>query len=279
VAVSLLTQTGRFVGRVHGPTSGNVLLRRAQYRASDDPDAAAIVAQAVVVAKVCNCRSVLRRAARDHSETADTEAIEAACGKLGTALQRLRAPQELQALRGIEGDAARAYFDVFDHLITAQKEDFFFRERSRRPPLDNMNGLLSFLYTMLAHDVAAALEGVGLDPQVGFLHRDRPGRASLALDIMEELRPVLADRLALSLVNRRQVNGKGFEKTPSGAVHMDDDTRRTVIVAYQERKQDPLTHPFIGEKVELGLVPHVQALLLARCLRGDLDGYPPFIWR
>jgi CRISP-associated protein Cas1 len=191
----------------------------------------------------------------------------------------LRKPLPLDSVRGIEGDAARRYFAVFDHLIIAQKDMFFFQERNRRPPLDNMNALLSFLYTLLVHDVRSALETVGLDPAVGYLHRDRPGRPSLALDIMEELRPVLADRLALSLVNRRQIKGKGFKITETGAVVMDDETRKEVLVAYQKRKQEELLHPFINEKVALGLLPHVQALLMSRYIRGDLDGYPPYFWK
>ena len=182
-------------------------------------------------------------------------------------------------MRGREGDAARTYFEVFDHLIAAQKEDFFFHERSRRPPLDNVNALLSFFYTLLAHDVTAALETVGLDPAVGFLHRDRPGRPSLALDLMEEFRPIFADRLALSLINLQQIRGKGFRKTESGAVMMDDATRKEVLVAYQKRKQEEILHPFLNEKLAVGLLPHVQAMLLARYLRGDLDGYPPFFWK
>jgi CRISPR-associated protein Cas1 len=182
-------------------------------------------------------------------------------------------------MRGLEGEAARTYFGAFNHCITVGKEDFFFHERSRRPPLDNMNALLSFLYTLLAHDVAAALEGVGLDPAVGFLHRDRPGRPGLALDIMEEFRPFLADRLALSLVNRRQINSKGFRKAETGSVLMTDETRKEVIVAWQKRKQEEIRHPFLDETAPIGLLPHLQAMLLARHLRGDLDGYPPFLWR
>jgi len=182
-------------------------------------------------------------------------------------------------VRGYEGDAARQYFSVFDHLIVAQKEDFFFHERSRRPPLDNVNGLLSFIYTLVMHDVRSALEAVGLDPAVGFLHRDRPGRPGLALDLMEEFRPFIADRLVLSLVNMKQVQGKGFKKADTGAVTMSDDTRKEVLVAYQTRKQDEINHSFLDEKVTIGILFHVQALLMARCLRGDLDGYPPFIWK
>jgi CRISPR-associated protein Cas1 len=182
-------------------------------------------------------------------------------------------------VRGLEGDAAHTYFSVFDHLIVAQKESFTFQERNRRPPLDNVNCLLSFLYTLLTHDCRSALESVGLDPAVGFLHRDRPGRPSLALDMMEEFRPFIADRLALSLINLRQVQDKGFNKTEAGAVLMNDETRKILLVAYQERKQEEIYHPFLDEKVTIGLLFHVQALLLARCLRGDLEGYPPFIWK
>ncbi|MBI2855118.1 MAG: CRISPR-associated endonuclease Cas1 [Chloroflexi bacterium] len=191
----------------------------------------------------------------------------------------LDAKSSLDVVRGCEGDAAKTYFSVFDHLITAQKEDFFFHERNRRPPVDNMNALLSFLYTLLAHDVASALETVGLDPSVGYLHRDRPGRPGLALDLMEEFRPYFADSLALSLVNWQQIKGADFRKTETGAVLMGDDTRKEVLVAYQKRKQEDIQHPFLGETVAVGLLPYVQSLLMARYLRGDLDGYPPFIWK
>lgn len=279
VAISFLSERGRFFARVEGPVSGNVLLRREQYRRADDPEISAEFARAMVIAKIANCRTVLLRAARDRPEDEGAEKLSEAADRLAQHLKSLENPVPLDTVRGKEGDAARRYFDVFDHLITSQKKHFFFLERSRRPPLDNMNALLSFLYTILAHDVAAALEGVGLDPAVGYLHRDRPGRPGLALDIMEEFRPYLADRLALSLVNRQQIKGKGFRRTETGAVLMDDATRKEVLVAYQKRKQEEIQHPFLGEKVAIGLLPHVQALLLARCLRGDLDGYPPFLWK
>lgn len=279
VAISFLSERGRFFARVEGPVSGNVLLRREQYRRADDPEVSAEFARAMVIAKIANCRTVLLRAARDRPEDEGAEKLSEAADRLAQHLKSLENPVPLDTVRGKEGDAARRYFDVFDHLITSQKKHFFFLERSRRPPLDNMNALLSFLYTILAHDVAAALEGVGLDPAVGYLHRDRPGRPGLALDIMEEFRPYLADRLALSLVNRQQIKGKGFRRTETGAVLMDDATRKEVLVAYQKRKQEEIQHPFLGEKVAIGLLPHVQALLLARCLRGDLDGYPPFLWK
>jgi CRISP-associated protein Cas1 len=194
-------------------------------------------------------------------------------------IKDLQLQATVDQIRGVEGNAAATYFGVFDHLINASKEQFFFKERSRRPPLDNMNALLSFLYTLLVHDVESALEGVGLDPAVGFLHRDRPGRPSLALDLMEELRAYLVDRLALSLVNRQQVKPEGFTKTESGAVTMDDETRKAVLVAWQKRKQEEITHLFLQEKIPLGLLAHVQAQILARSLRGELEGYPPFLWR
>lgn len=279
VAVSFLSINGRFLARVEGPVSGNVLLRREQYRRADDLTLAAEMARAMVAAKIANCRTVLQRAIRDRPDKKGVADLSEAVEQLAQHLRELEDSLPLDIVRGKEGDAARRYFGVFDHLITAQKDDFFFRERSRRPPLDNMNAILSFFYTLLAHDVAAALEGVGLDPAVGFLHRDRPGRPGLALDLMEELRPYLADRLALSMVNRQEIKGKGFKHSESGGVIMNDETRKQVLVAYQERKQEEIEHPFLGEKVALGLLPHVQALLLARYLRGDLDGYPPFFWK
>lgn len=279
VAISLLTEHGRFIASIHGPVSGNVLLRREQYRHADNLDMSAAIARSMVVAKIANCRTVLQRAVRDRPESDFASKLSQASEQLAQHIRDLETEASLDTIRGKEGDAARRYFSVFDELITSQKEDFFFHERNRRPPLDNMNALLSFIYTLLVHDVSAALEGVGLDPAVGFLHRDRPGRASLALDLMEEMRPYLADRLALSLVNRQQIRGKGFRKAESGEITMNDATRKEVLLAYQKRKQEEMQHPFLGEKIALGLLPHAQALLLARYLRGDLDGYPPFFWR
>ena len=279
VAISFLSEQGRFYARVQGPVSGNVLLRREQYRRADSQSGSSEIARSIVVAKIANCRAVLLRVVRDRPTEPEVAVLEAASKRMAWLLNELREPAPLEVVRGKEGDAARTYFEVFDHLVTAQKEDFFFRERSRRPPLDNVNALLSFVYTLLAHDVTAALETVGLDPAVGYLHRDRPGRPSLALDLMEEFRPILADRIVLSLVNRQQVRGKGFRKTESGAVAMDDATRKEVLVAYQKRKQEEIQHPFLNEKLAVGLLPHVQAMLLARHLRGDLDGYPPFFWK
>jgi CRISPR-associated protein Cas1 len=279
VGISFLSEHGRFLARVQGPVAGNVLLRREQYRKADDPTFSAGMARAVLTGKIANCRTVLQRAMRDHSGKLETDKVAYAAKRLSHHLELVNREPSLEVLRGIEGDSAHVYFSLFDQLIVAQKEAFSFQERNRRPPLDNVNCLLSFLYTLLVHDVRSALESVGLDPAVGFLHRDRPGRPGLALDLMEEFRPFLADRLALSLINLRQVQEKGFKKSDSGAVLMNDDTRKTVLVAYQERKQEEIVHPFLDEKVSIGLLFHVQALLLARYLRGDLDGYPPFIWK
>lgn len=277
VGISFLTSNGRFLAKVQGSVSGNVLLRRNQYRMADDPETSAAVARSCLVGKIANARSVLQRFLRDHKD-AENKAVEDSSLRLKSGLERLRRSASLDELRGIEGDSGREYFSVFDTLISSQKDDFFFCGRNKRPPLDNVNALLSFIYTLLAHDTASALETVGLDPAVGFLHRDRPGRHSLALDIMEELRPFLADRLALSLINLRQISGDGFRKTESGAVAMNDDTRKKLLMAYQERKRDEILHPFLNEKIQVGLIPFVQALLLARHIRGDLDAYPPFIW-
>lgn len=282
VALSFLTENGRFMAGVHGEVYGNILLRREQYRRADCEEKSLFIARPIVAAKIANQRAVLQRALRDHG-TGESDDGWAEVERATPRLQRLaeaalRCPA-LAALRGVEGEAAGIYFSVFDRLITAQKEDFYFRERSRRPPLDPMNALLSFLYTLLAHDIAAACQANGLDPFAGFLHRDRPGRQSLALDLMEELRPHLADRLALSLVNRRQVAPGGFRKTESGAIEMQDDTRKTVLTAWQERKREEIQHAFLNEKIAIGLIPHCQSLLLARHLRGDLDAYPAFLWK
>jgi len=279
VAVSFLTEHGRFLASVQGPVSGNVLLRREQYRRADDPRATASITKSILTGKLANCRTVLKRALRDHADKVNTEALGEVSARITNHLERLFAESSADVLRGIEGDAAHLYFTVFNHLITAQREDFVFEERNRRPPLDNVNCLLSFIYTLILHDVRSALETAGLDPAVGFLHRDRPGRPGLALDLMEEFRPFLADRLVLSLINLRKVNKKGFTTMDSGAVFMDDDTRKEVLVTYQNRKQEQVTHPFLGEKVSIGLLFHIQAMLFARYLRGDIDGYPPFIWR
>lgn len=277
VGISFLTENGRFLARVEGPVSGNVLLRRTQYRWADDPVKTAELARAFVLAKIANARLVLQRAARDHPEAAPGlgPAIEA----MARSLSDVDEAGGVDSIRGLEGDAARSYFGAFDELIVVGEPDYRFEGRSRRPPRDPTNALLSFVYTLLLHDLRSALEAVGLDPQVGFLHRDRPGRPGLALDLMEELRAFLADRLVLSLINRRQVKATGFEVRETGGVWMNDETRKTVLVAYQERKKEEIRHPFLDERCTVGAIAHIQALLLARTIRGDLDTYPPFFWR
>ncbi len=279
LSVSFLSQFGKFLARVQGPVAGNVLLRRAQYKASDDPEKTASVIRQILTGKFGNCRTVLQRALRDHPEKVDAAALEKAAAKLEAGLDRIRREKDSEVLRGIEGELAREYFGVFNELITAQKADFYFKERSRRPPLDRVNALLSYVYTILYHDMRSALEAVGLDPAVGFLHRDRPGRLSLALDLMEEMRPFFADRIALSLINLRQIDAGQFTVTESGAVLMDEKARKTLLAAYQKRKQDTVMHPFVQENMHIGILFHIQALLLARHIRGELDEYPPFLWR
>ncbi|NPV91070.1 MAG: type I-C CRISPR-associated endonuclease Cas1 [Firmicutes bacterium] len=279
VTVSFMSPYGKHLATVHGPPKGNVLLRRKQYRWADAEGESAGMAAMFVMGKLANCRSVLRRFIRDYGDKTETDGIEKVSRLLTKNILRLAKPIGLDELRGVEGESARCYFSVLDRLIVSQKEDFTLRGRNRRPPLDNVNALLSFLYSLLLHETRAALETVGLDPYVGFLHRDRPGRASLALDMMEEMRPYLADRLALNLINRRQVSGDEFVKKESGGIVMKDSARKTVLEAWQKRKKEEITHPFLEEKIPLGLLPYVQALLLARCLRGDLDSYPPFFWK
>ncbi len=282
VTLSHLAPNGRFLARVEGMRTGNVLLRRTQYRAADDVLRQVPIVRAIVAAKSANQRAVVRRALRDHGEAMDgpaRDALEAAERRLTDAGRRALASDDVAALRGLEGEAAMTYFAVFDHLVRVDGEAFRFRGRSRRPPLDRINALLSFLYAMLGHDCRSALEAHGLDPQVGFLHADRPGRASLALDLMEELRPVLADRLALSLINRRQLGAEDFVVEAAGGVRLTENGRKTVLTAWQDRKRDELRHPFFDEVMPLGLVVSAQAQLLARHLRGDLDGYPSFFWK
>jgi CRISP-associated protein Cas1 len=279
VCMSFLTEQGRFLSRVSGPVSGNILLRKEQYRRADDPGKTSALAAGFVIGKIANSRTVLLRAGRDTSDQDATEAFTKCADYLGKIIDRLRKETNIETVRGKEGEAGHAYFSVFDRLIVAQKEGFFFKERTRRPPLDNINALLSFVYTLLAHDCVGACEAVGLDPQAGYLHADRPGRPGLALDLMEEFRPFFADRLVLTLINRQQVKANGFKKTESGAVIMTPETKKEVIKAYQERKREELEHPFIKEKSAIGLFPYIQARLLARHLRGDIDGYPPFVWK
>ena len=280
VAISFLTEFGRFLASVNGYSPGNVLLRREQYRQADDHIASAEIARSILIGKIHNSRTVYRRAARDATNPKQKDILSNTADRIATSIHALTiAPADLDSLRGIEGDSANTYFHNFKQLFTSDSPSFSFHNRNRRPPRDPVNALLSFLYTMLTHDARAACEAAGLDAAVGFLHRDRPGRPSLALDLIEELRPIFADRLALSLINRQQIQPKHFDIIETGAVLLKDDPRKTVLAAYQQRKQDTITHPFLGEKITLGILPHIQARLLARYLRGDIDAYPPFLWK
>lgn len=279
IALAFCTPGGRFLARVTGCVQGNVLLRRTQYRVADDPAQSCRVARNMIFGKLYNARWSIERTRRDHAPRIDEEHFAAVSAQLHGLLPQVLEETSLDSLRGLEGVGAAAYFGVLDEMILREKETFFFRERSRRPPLDAFNALLSFAYSLLAHDCASALESVGLDAYVGYLHRDRPGRESLALDLMEELRPCFADRFVLTLVNNRVLKEDDFERRESGAVLLTPDARRTFLQKWQERKKETITHPFLEEKIPWGLVPYVQSLLLARYLRGDLEDYPPFLWK
>ena len=277
--VVLLDRNGRFKARIEGPVSGNVLLRCAQHEAMRDPERTLSIARNMVGGKIQNSRQIVLRGAREADDLTDALALRNTADALGNAVGRIPQCGDLETLRGIEGESARAYFSTFDRMIKEDRNTFRMDGRNRRPPTDPINALMSFLYALILNDCVAAVEGVGLDPQMGFLHALRPGRAALALDLMEELRSVLADRLVLTLINRRQVSAKDFTQRSGGAVQMEDAARKEIIVAYQKRKQEEITHPVLDQKMPLGLVPHVQARLLARVLRGDLEAYPPFLYR
>ncbi len=280
VSVSFLSRSGRLQARVSGFTPGNVLLRRDQYRVADDGLRCISIVAPMVAAKIANSRTTLRRAVRDHGDP-DGQLADA-CHRMAQSAEAVFRVRTLDEIRGCEGEAANLYFSVLDRLVTlpsSERAEFRLRERNRRPPLDPFNALLSFLYAMLAHDARSACEACGLDPGVGFLHRDRPGRPSLALDLMEELRSFLCDRLVLSLINRRQVQPGDFQRLDGGAVRLTDNARRAVLIAYQKRKQEELQHPYLQERITVGLLVHLQARLLSRVLRGELDTYPAFIWR
>jgi CRISPR-associated protein Cas1 len=279
IALSFVKQSGEFLARIVGEVRGNVTLRKTQYRLSDNIEDSNKIARNIIMGKIYNARWVIERATRDYAVRLNVDKLKGVSKTIANSLKLVEQSENLEQLRGYEGEAASQYFSVFDDLILQQKEYFYFHFRNKRPPLDNVNAMLSFVYTLLAHDVAAALETVGIDPYVGFLHRDRPGRISLALDMMEELRSVYADRFVISLINKREVNTNGFTQKENGAVIIDDETIKTILKAWQTRKQEKITHPFLQEKLEWGLVPYAQAMLLARFIRGDLDGYPPFMWK
>ena len=277
VCVSFMSESGRFLARITGPVSGNVQLRLSQMRAYEDKSRKGDIARSFVIGKVMNSRNVLLRRMRDHGET---PSLRMACDQMLDVLRRLRdSVPDAMRIRGLEGEAGAIYFGVFNELLLTGRETFAISSRNRRPPMDPTNALLSYLYTLLTHDCRGALEGVGLDPQIGFLHEIRSGRPSLALDLMEEFRSVLVDRMAASLVNLKQLTPSDFKVTESGAVEMRESARKTVLLAWQKRKQEIVMHPYLEERAPVGLLPHLQALLLARFLRGDLDAYPPYILR
>ena len=279
ISLCYLSPQGKFLARVTGKTKGNVLLREQQYFSSKDENVSLAIAKNCIIGKVYNARWVLERAIRDHRMQIDEERVKKASDTLKENLKLIQNAETKEQLRGYEGESASIYFGVFDELILQQKKDFKFNGRNKRPPQDNVNAMLSFVYTLLTNQIASALECVGLDPYVGYLHTDRPGRVSLALDMIEEFRAVYADRFVLSLINKKIVNSKNFSRKENGAVLMDDDLRKKILIEWQERKKEVITHPFLKEKVEWGMVPYVQAMLLARYLRGDLDGYPVFLWK
>lgn len=279
IGLSFCTPRGRFLARVCGENSGNVLLRRTQYRTADNPVQCCQISRTMIFGKLFNARWSIERTRRDHGLRVDSEKLASASQQIYGLLPLVKETASAEELRGLEGVGASAYFSVFNEMILGDKEAFSFQGRSRRPPLDPVNAMLSFAYSLLSHDCASALESVGLDSYVGFLHRDRPGRNSLALDLMEELRPCMADRLVLTLINSRQIKAADFLYMESGAVLLSDEGRKTFLKNWQEKKREMLTHPYLGEKLPWGMIPYIQALLLARYLRGDLDIYPPFLWK
>lgn len=278
VTISFITEYGKFQSRVCGAVSGNIFLRKQQFRWSDDIEKSAEIAKNFIIAKIFNSRTSLQRYLRDHNPECE-KVIKVSSSLYENLLYLKKNTFSLNELRGIEGECAKLYFSVFNNLIVKQKKYFYFHSRNRRPPLDNVNALLSFTYTILGHDIRSALESVGLDPSAGFLHRDRPGRHSLALDLMEEFRVYLADRFVLSLINLNKVSDSGFSKSECGSVTMSDKTKKILLSSYQERKKNEITHPFLKEKIKIGLLPYTQALLMARYIRGDIESYPPFLWR
>lgn len=279
ISINFFTKNGRFLARVIGESKGNVILRKKQYRISDNEIESSKIARNFIIGKIHNNKWIIERMTRDYPLRVGVDKFKLVSKYLSNIMKEVRKCEDLEKLRGWEGQAAISYFKLFNQMILQQKDDFFFHSRSRRPPLDNVNAMLSFAYSLLTNDMIAALEAVGLDAYVGFLHRDRPGRASLALDVIEELRGIFADRFVLSLINKKVITKDDFFKKENGAVLMTDEGRKKFLSLWQSRKQEQITHPFLGEKIPWGLVPHAQALLLARFLRNDLDEYPPFLWK
>ena len=279
ISLSFCTPRGRFLARITGENNGNVLLRRIQYRWADDQEKSCQIAKTMIFGKLYNSRQSILRTRRDHSVRIDSEKFMDVADSIKQLFEAVLNAGSLDRLRGLEGAGSKLYFSVLDDMILNNREIFSFKERNRRPPLDPVNAMLSFSYSLLAYDCAAALESVGLDAYVGFFHQDRPGRSSLSLDLMEELRPCMADRFVLTLINNRILDESDFLKKESGAVLLTDKGRRVFLDQWQKKKKETLKHPFTGEKIPWGLIPYLQALLLARFLRGDLDGYPPFLWR
>ncbi len=276
IGISYLSPSGRFLARVYGAQKGNVILRKRQYSISDSPEGSLAVARNITASKIANSRNILQRHLRNHDAGETCTDIEYCIGAMALCMEKVERAIDIDELRGYEGESANLYFGCFNSLITSQKDTFIFNGRTKRPPLDNVNALLSFVYAILANDVRSALETTGLDPQVGFLHRIRPGRPSLALDIMEEFRAYIADRVVLNLINLRQVTEADFEKRETGEIRLSDRARKEVLTAYQKRKDEVIIHPLLEEKTTVGLLFHIQAMLLARYVRGEIDAYPPF---
>jgi len=279
IGLSFFTPNGRFLAKIAGEVQGNVLLRKEQYRISDDLNRSCQLARNFITGKILNSRSCIERIRRDHALIVNNEVLRVASGRLLHLGKLAKVCEDMEALRGHEGEAASIYFAVFNQLILQNKVFFAFNGRIKRPPTDPVNALLSFVYTILANDCASALSGVGLDPYVGFMHRDRPGRKSLALDLMEEFRSIYADRFVLYLINNRILSDKSFEVQENSSVLLSDSARKNVLSEWQERKKDIITHPFLEEKLPWGLLPHIQATILARCIRGDLEEYPAYLWK
>ena len=277
VSLNFMSPSGRFLGKVIGETKGNVLLRRQQYRDADDESFCISISKNFISAKIHNSRYVLGRVVRDHKDKIDFLKVNNVMDSFKESIQKINDADSIDKIRGIEGECAKLYFGIFDEMIVKQKDHFSLKFRTKRPPLDNVNAMLSYMYTILTFEIQSALETVGLDPYVGFMHTDRAGRASLALDVIEELRAYMVDRLVLSMINLVQIKPDDFLQKEGGAVLMKDECRKKILKCWQDKKNEIIEHPFIGEKIQIGLIPYVQVQLLARYIRGDIEDYPPFL--